>query len=502
MSASKLCQTVVTSSPWNDLVAEPEEDVLDLALDLGQQMEPPARRALARERDVHRRARVQLVELGAAQLLLPRLDGALDPLAERVQRHPRLAVADLAKRELERALPPEVLDADLLDVVGRLGGGDRGECVPLERCRVHGGDSSGIGLGVPRHRSSSRWLGDWEAPAESGGTATGLGARRCPGSRPGLHKAGRARSCHQVSEGSAPRDRGVESRCERLGRVRTRLRRVVGGHDRGRPTSTSTSRRRQTGRSWSSRSGTGRVAIPIARADREARHRDRLVARDARGRPGARRGRRRRARPPRRATCATSRSTSRPTLVICPYPQRCSICPTWQTGGSVFERVAARSPARAAASPGTRSCSTTAIAARLDGQWQDEPVRHRIRYVAGRQPRRHHASRTDAGFSLWWVTRGEWEGLLDVVRARDRGALRLVRPAAVRRREPRVRVGGAEADDPLRPDRALLRPVEPVGHRGRRLLRRPRARERRAGGRARRRDGPHRGPDRAGRRRR
>ena len=47
------------------------------------------------------------------------VDRRLEPLAERVQRHARLAVANLAERELQLALAAEELDAHLLDLVGR-----------------------------------------------------------------------------------------------------------------------------------------------------------------------------------------------------------------------------------------------------------------------------------------------------------------------------------------------------------------------------------------------
>ncbi len=106
------------------------------------------------------------------ELRLARVERRLDALAKSVQRHPGLAVADLAKRELERALPAEVLDTDLLDVVGGLGCGECRECVPLERCRVHGGDCTAIGWRALVHRSSSPRRWDGCAPAESGGTAT------------------------------------------------------------------------------------------------------------------------------------------------------------------------------------------------------------------------------------------------------------------------------------------------------------------------------------------
>ncbi len=61
-------------------------------------------------------------------------------------------------------------------------------------------------------------------------------------------------------------------------------------------------------------------------------------------------------------------------------------------------------------------------------------------------------SRRARQISLWWVVARRVGGLARRLGPRDGGALRLVRPAAVRRGEPRVRLGRPEAgDDPLRP---------------------------------------------------
>jgi SAM-dependent methyltransferase len=98
-------------------------------------------------------------------------------------------------------------------------------------------------------------------------------------------------------------------------------------------------------------------------------------------------------------------------LVICPFRSLLHL-PTWSDRRRLFERVAA------ALGPGGRFAWNAfvfdhQIAARLDGQWQDHPVRHRIDYVPA-------DSRIDIvvddgpRISLWWVARGEWEALLDV----------------------------------------------------------------------------------------
>jgi hypothetical protein len=53
------------------------------------------------------------------------------------------------------------------------------------------------------------------------------------------------------------------------------------------------------------------------------------------------------------------------------------------------------------------------IAARLDGRHQDEPVPHTIRYSVG--DNRVDITLDDGGkSSLWWATKNEWLGLVDV----------------------------------------------------------------------------------------
>ena len=78
------------------------------------------------------------VELGPHELRLADRDCGLDPLRNGVHRHPRLAVPYLAERELECALPAEVLDPHRLDPVRRRRGVDRRVCSLLERLDVHG----------------------------------------------------------------------------------------------------------------------------------------------------------------------------------------------------------------------------------------------------------------------------------------------------------------------------------------------------------------------------
>ena len=85
----------------------------------------------------------------------------------------------------------------------------------------------------------------------------------------------------------------------------------------------------------------------------------------------------------------------------------------WQEKRSVFERIAR------SLRPGGRFAFNSfvfshSVAARLDGTTQDqEGVVHTLRYAPG--DNRIDIEREDgATISLWWATRSEWEGLLDV----------------------------------------------------------------------------------------
>jgi ubiquinone/menaquinone biosynthesis C-methylase UbiE len=98
-------------------------------------------------------------------------------------------------------------------------------------------------------------------------------------------------------------------------------------------------------------------------------------------------------------------------LVYCPFRSLLHL-PTWEDRRRAFERVAAtlRPEGRFA---WNAFVFDFAIAGRLHGRWHDEPVRHRIDHVPA-------DNRIDIAFdagpriSLWWVTRSEWEALLDV----------------------------------------------------------------------------------------
>lgn len=99
-------------------------------------------------------------------------------------------------------------------------------------------------------------------------------------------------------------------------------------------------------------------------------------------------------------------------LVICPYRALLHL-PTWTDRRRVFERVAS------ALRPGGRFAWNAfvydfSVASRIDGRWQGEPpVRHRVDNVPA-DNRIDITVEDGPRISLWWVSRGEWEGLLEV----------------------------------------------------------------------------------------
>ena len=98
-------------------------------------------------------------------------------------------------------------------------------------------------------------------------------------------------------------------------------------------------------------------------------------------------------------------------LVYCPFRALLHL-PTWADRRRTFERVAA------ALAPGGRFAWNAfafdhRIAAGLDGQHQRDPVPHTVHYSVG--DNRIDLVRDDGGTSrLWWTTKNEWLGLLDV----------------------------------------------------------------------------------------
>ena len=86
--------------------------------------------------------------------------------------------------------------------------------------------------------------------------------------------------------------------------------------------------------------------------------------------------------------------------------------PTWSDRRRTFERVAA------SLRPGGRFAWNAFafshhVAAGLDGQHRTEPVGHTIRYAVG-DNRIDITLDDDGTSSLWWATKNEWLGLIDV----------------------------------------------------------------------------------------
>ncbi len=98
-------------------------------------------------------------------------------------------------------------------------------------------------------------------------------------------------------------------------------------------------------------------------------------------------------------------------LIYCPFRALLHL-PTWADRRRTFERVAA------SLRPGGRFAWNAfafdhQIAARLDRHHQDEPLPHTNRYAVG--DNRIDITLDDgATSSLWWATKNEWLGLLDV----------------------------------------------------------------------------------------
>jgi ubiquinone/menaquinone biosynthesis C-methylase UbiE len=98
-------------------------------------------------------------------------------------------------------------------------------------------------------------------------------------------------------------------------------------------------------------------------------------------------------------------------LIYCPARALLHL-PTWADRRRTFERVAA------SLQPGGRFAWNAfafdhAVAIRLDGQHLDEPVPHTVRYAVGEN--RIDLTLDGGGkSSLWWATKNEWLGLIDV----------------------------------------------------------------------------------------
>jgi hypothetical protein len=98
-------------------------------------------------------------------------------------------------------------------------------------------------------------------------------------------------------------------------------------------------------------------------------------------------------------------------LIYCPFRSLLHL-PTWADRRRTFERVAA------SLRPGGRFAWNAFafdhhIAARLDGQHLDDPVPHTNRYAVA--DNRIDIKLDDGATSrLWWATKNEWLGLIDV----------------------------------------------------------------------------------------
>jgi SAM-dependent methyltransferase len=98
-------------------------------------------------------------------------------------------------------------------------------------------------------------------------------------------------------------------------------------------------------------------------------------------------------------------------LVICPFRALLHL-PTWADRRRVFERVAT------ALRPGGRFAWNAFVfdphvAVELDGQVREEPVPHRTEYAPA-DNRIDIALADGDAISAWWVSRSEWDGLVDV----------------------------------------------------------------------------------------
>src|SRR6266516_230718 len=130
-----------------DLVAEAEERVLDDAADLGDRVQMADRQVLAGQRDVDNLVAEAAVELLVLEQLLALGDGGLEALADAIQEHAGLSVADAAERLGELALAAQVADARVIELHGAARSGDRGARFALVRLPVYGGEARRVSPG-------------------------------------------------------------------------------------------------------------------------------------------------------------------------------------------------------------------------------------------------------------------------------------------------------------------------------------------------------------------
>jgi ubiquinone/menaquinone biosynthesis C-methylase UbiE len=98
-------------------------------------------------------------------------------------------------------------------------------------------------------------------------------------------------------------------------------------------------------------------------------------------------------------------------LVYCPFRALLHV-PTWEARRRTFERVAS------SLLPGGRFAWNAFVfdhdvAVKLDGVHNERPVPHTVRYSVA-ESRIDLALDSGANSSLWWATKNEWLGLIDV----------------------------------------------------------------------------------------
>jgi Methyltransferase domain len=98
-------------------------------------------------------------------------------------------------------------------------------------------------------------------------------------------------------------------------------------------------------------------------------------------------------------------------LIYCPFRALFHV-PTWADRRRVFERVAASLLPRGRFAWNVFAFDH-AIAAHLDGQRQEEPLPHTLHYAVG-DNRVDIVLDSGETSSLWWATKNEWLGLIDV----------------------------------------------------------------------------------------
>jgi len=120
-------------------------------------------------------------------------------------------------------------------------------------------------------------------------------------------------------------------------------------------------------------------------------------------------------------------------LIYCPFRALLHL-PTRADRRRTFERVAA-SLAPAGRFAWNAFAMDHPIAAALDGRHQQDPVPHTVHYAVG--DNRIDLVRDDGATSrLWWATKNEWLGLLDVAGLHPRDPSRRLHQRTVHRRQP------------------------------------------------------------------